>query len=63
MKMLGRQHMNRGKQQAGCERGCDPLGQGNEKGSVRPQYGSWRWRHHHEMPEFSLEKSQEEAIP
>lgn len=55
--------MNRGKQQAGCERGCDPLGQGNEKGSVRPQYGSWRWRHHHEMPEFSLEKTQEEAIP
>lgn len=39
MKTPGRQHKNRGKQQAGCERACDTLGQGNEKDSIRPQYG------------------------
>ena len=52
-----------GKWQVGDERGCDPLGQGNEKGSVRPQYGTRRQRPHREMQVYSLEEGQEEAIP
>lgn len=61
--MPGRQHMNTGKQQAEYERGCDPLEQGNGKDSIRPLYGSLRWRPHQEMQVFSLERGQEEAIP
>ena len=52
-----------GKRQAGDERRCDPLGQGNEKGSVRPQYGTWRQRPHCETQVYSSEEGQEEAIP
>jgi len=52
-----------GKQQVGDQRGCDPLGQGNEEGSVRPQYGTWRQRPYHAMQVSLSEEGQEEAIP
>lgn len=51
-----------GKWQVGNKTGCDPLGQGNEKGSVKTQYGTWRQRPHQEMQVSSLKEGQEEAI-